>query len=57
MMKATTIKEMQGESFRSITALFGSLAEYESTLKVQSNLHDDVKKKKPCSCCFREGKG
>lgn len=45
MIKAPTIQEMQGESTSSITALFGSLDEYESTLKVQSNLHGDVKKK------------
>ena len=45
LTKATVIQEIQGESTRSITALFGNLLEYEATLKVQENLHGKGKKK------------
>ena len=44
-MKATAIQEMRGESMSSITSLFGSLAEYETTIKVQRELYGDKKKK------------
>ena len=35
LTKVTILQEVQGESTRSVTALFGSLAEYEPTLLAQ----------------------
>lgn len=36
---------MQGESTKSITTLFGNLAEYESTMRIQKEFYGDKKKK------------
>ena len=39
------MQEVQGESTKSVTALFGSLAEYEPTLIAQRNLQGTTKAK------------